>query len=596
MQKPKKETVLLLCIMLAALLTMIYYGSKKEGYHVDEMYSYGLANSEYLPFLHFAEGGYSVKDWMLEYGAGESLGDLFGNLVKDYRILKECGFRLKESVIYRDYLTAQANSADTRTTAWVSGQYYRNYLAASESNTFNYASVYYNQRGDVHPPLYYILLHTVCSLFQGVFSKWFALVVNFAALLLTVWMLYHMTDRYLGGKWPAMAAVLAYGLSCGLMTTAMYLRMYALLTLMTVLCSYVHLRLGAKEFKLTRRERMMLILSTLGGFLTHYYFVIYVMVTAAVMTGWMASRKKWKELTGYLLTMASSALIGLCVWPFAIRHVFRGYRGQESLGILAGGEYYWIKTKVILHYVFQLLYNGWWWIPAVSVLILILVCIFAKKGTRQVGKTFLLILPGSVYLVLVSQIVPYYVERYFMCLFPLLCLLVTESIWLGAGTLISAARPLKNLPDGKKAGVRAAAVILCGLFLAVLNSSWLHMPGYLYTGGQEQIRVPERTSCVYVMPDGSWNESAAYSSVLAKCDRVAVTYQSGLESLAGSCEYTPGDCVMVMVSASLEADSVLEQVRAVLGLENVPEAEREESNGVVRIYLTEEQVWKETSE
>lgn len=200
MRKLKKETFILILIMLATLATMIYYGTKKEGYHVDELYSYGLANSEYLPFMHFGESGYDVKDWMIEYGAGESLIDLFRNLAKDFKLLKECDFRLKDSVIYQDYLTAQANSADTRTTTWVSGQDYIDYLAVSDSNTFNYASVYYNQRGDVHPPLYYILLHTVCSIFQGLFSKWFGLAVNFAALLLTVWMLYRMVSRYLGGQ------------------------------------------------------------------------------------------------------------------------------------------------------------------------------------------------------------------------------------------------------------------------------------------------------------------------------------------------------------------------------------------------------------
>lgn len=120
----KRGRILLLPIMLVCLITMIYFGTQKGGYHVDELYSYGLANSEYLPFLHFGEGGYDVKDWMLEYGAGESLGDLFRNLVKDFKLLRECGFRFKDSVIYKDYLTAQANSADTRTTTWVSGQTY----------------------------------------------------------------------------------------------------------------------------------------------------------------------------------------------------------------------------------------------------------------------------------------------------------------------------------------------------------------------------------------------------------------------------------------------------------------------------------------
>ena len=173
----------LAAVLMISLIMLIYYGNQKEGYHVDEVYSYGLANSEYLPFMHFGQHDYNVKEWMAEYGAGESLGQLFSNLARDFRILKECGFQLKESVIYQDYLTAQANSADTRTTAWVPGQAYMDYVTASANSTFNYASVYYNQRGDVHPPLYYMLLHTICSVFQGRFSKWFGLGLNIACLL-----------------------------------------------------------------------------------------------------------------------------------------------------------------------------------------------------------------------------------------------------------------------------------------------------------------------------------------------------------------------------------------------------------------------------
>ena len=61
-----KKYCLLVLIALLALSGMLYYGNRKEGYHVDEMLSYGLANSEYLPFMHFGESGYDVKDWMLE--------------------------------------------------------------------------------------------------------------------------------------------------------------------------------------------------------------------------------------------------------------------------------------------------------------------------------------------------------------------------------------------------------------------------------------------------------------------------------------------------------------------------------------------------
>lgn len=43
------------------------------------------------------------------------------------------------------------------------------YLSASPDNTFNYRMVYENQKNDNHPPLYHILLHTICSLYPGTF-------------------------------------------------------------------------------------------------------------------------------------------------------------------------------------------------------------------------------------------------------------------------------------------------------------------------------------------------------------------------------------------------------------------------------------------
>ncbi len=218
-ERIRVSSILAAMIIILSVGTMLYFGSRKEGLHVDEVYSYGLANSEYLPFMHFGSMEYSVKDWMLEYGAGESLADLIRNLVNDFKILKESNFNWRETVIYQDYLIAQANSADTYTTTWLSGQDYQDYLSVSESNTFNYASVYYNQRGDVHPPLFYMLLHTICSVFQGQFSIWYALGLNIVILVLTLILLYRMVSRYLGGEKIALLVIAVYGLSSGFMTT-----------------------------------------------------------------------------------------------------------------------------------------------------------------------------------------------------------------------------------------------------------------------------------------------------------------------------------------------------------------------------------------
>ena len=97
--KQYKHSFLLLFIIMFSIVTMLYFGHKKQGYHVDELYSYGLANSEYLPFMHFGISGYDVKDWMNEYGAGESFRDLIKNLIKDFKILRECNFDFYNSEI-----------------------------------------------------------------------------------------------------------------------------------------------------------------------------------------------------------------------------------------------------------------------------------------------------------------------------------------------------------------------------------------------------------------------------------------------------------------------------------------------------------------
>ena len=164
-KKLSLPVLLLLLILIASLASSLYWGSRKEGYHVDEMYMYGTANSEYLPFMHLGCQEYSVKDWMRDYGAGDNIAQLFRNLAKDFRILKGNNWDIKGSVIYSDYLRAQACSNDMYSTGWMTGQDYTYYLSPAPENRFNFISVLYNFRGDNHPPLYALLLHFVCSFF-----------------------------------------------------------------------------------------------------------------------------------------------------------------------------------------------------------------------------------------------------------------------------------------------------------------------------------------------------------------------------------------------------------------------------------------------
>ncbi len=560
-------------IALICAMGMIYFGMRKEGYHVDEMYTYGLANSEYLPFMHFGESGYDVKDWMKEYGAGESFADLFGNLWKDFQILKEYDFQFYNTPIYEAYRIAQANSADTLTTTWVDGQDYQDYLAVSADNTFNYASVYYNQRGDVHPPLHYMILHTVCSVFQGSFSKWYALAINMAALLGTLWILYRMVNKFLGmGRMEALLTAAVYGFSCGFFTTALYIRMYALLTLLVLCFSYMHLKILSADYHMHKKDVLLLGATTLAGYLTHYYFVIFAIGMALVFAVQMCVQKKWSALLRYILTMGGTAAIGLCVWPFAIRHVFSGYRGQASLNVFLNAEFHWIKTKLILQQIFAQLFGGQWWIPTACLVLLVIALIVDRKQSGFLRKSLLLAVPTLIYVILTAQIVPFYVERYVMCTYPFWCILAVgmAGFWL------------KKI---RKPMVYPCVMSVWVIVLLLLNNAWTHTPNYLGLGGQETATIPPQSHMVYVLEDGTWNESAEDTLLLSKCEQVAVVYRSNLPVLTDTYQYEDGDCVIVAVSRKLDIAQVVEETKKILNTPDMQEAFREENSNTVRVYL-----------
>ena len=121
MTKKFRIPIILFALLLFELIFALFWGSKKEGYYIDEPWSYGLANSYYQPFLQ---------------------------------------------------------NDDTYMKQWQEPDFYYDYVVVNEGEAFSYDSVIYNQANDVHPPFYYILLHTICSFFVGTYSKWFGLVLN----------------------------------------------------------------------------------------------------------------------------------------------------------------------------------------------------------------------------------------------------------------------------------------------------------------------------------------------------------------------------------------------------------------------------------
>ena len=54
----------------------------------------------------------------------------------------------------------------------------KDYLTVHEGHQFDFANLVDNQIHDTHPPLWYCMLHIICSIFVGSFSKWYGLIIN----------------------------------------------------------------------------------------------------------------------------------------------------------------------------------------------------------------------------------------------------------------------------------------------------------------------------------------------------------------------------------------------------------------------------------
>ncbi len=142
----KRFKVLAVVIAIIHICLVLFFGMRKEGFHEDEYYTY----------------------WSVSVAADE---------------MKPVNF------------------------SWKSGESLQSRFFVSDSHRFDYGMVVQNQAEDVHPPLYYLALHTFMSLFPNSFYKWFGILLNLLFSLISygciLALFYHMSEKGMGKREPA---------------------------------------------------------------------------------------------------------------------------------------------------------------------------------------------------------------------------------------------------------------------------------------------------------------------------------------------------------------------------------------------------------
>lgn len=317
----------MLALLCLQVLLVLYYGGKKAGFHEDEYYSYYSSNR-----------------------------------------------------------TAGLFEPDRE---WVDRDTYRNEFVVLEGEGFNYSLVATVQSWDVHPPFFYFLLHTACSLFPGIFSKWLGIGVNLFAFVinffLLAWLAYMVTDR---NKTLTFLVSAAHGFNAAIISGVLFIRMYEWLTLFVLLLACLHVRSMSEGHSMSKRgdlrfSRFLLPLMFVNylGFLTQYYYIIFLFFMAAGFCLWLLWRDKnlWNCFR-YGLSCAFSIGMAVISYPASLSHIFRGYRGTGAAAEFLDGANTADRLGFFGRLMDEYVFDGHFLLLLAAIIVMAIVLFIRKKN------------------------------------------------------------------------------------------------------------------------------------------------------------------------------------------------------------------------
>ena len=372
MRKLTEKYWRLICLVLCIcpIMLALYFGFQKQGYFVDEVWSYGLANSKNYAHLFMQEG------W----------------------------------------------DAD-----WIPPSYFEHYIEVEPGEQFSYGSVFRNQMEDNHPPFFYLVLHTVSSFFPGKFSKWFGIAPNLFYLLVTNIFLYKILRRLTENKWLAISGMLFYALSAGAVSCTIYIRMYMMLTIWMMILLYIYMKIYERE-SIRYIDFLICSIVTFAGCMTQYYFYIAVFFSAGTFGLLLLLNKNWKKIIGFIIANLGALLLVYISFPISFTKILGkdNDRGVQAYQSFFDHSYILEKFRTFYQFMNQQLYDGMLSVILFSVvagcIMIVVYCLIKHKKLELNHEKLFIIVPIVVcigYLTIMTLVAPYQSDRYIFIIYPI---------------------------------------------------------------------------------------------------------------------------------------------------------------------------------
>ena len=308
---------------------------------------------------------------------------------------------------------------------WLDEAWYTDYVSAKADQTYAYSIPYHNQDKDVHPPLFYLFLHTACSMIPGEFSFMAGIAFNILFFAACTIALYFLGKEVFGKRSYGLAIAFLFSISYAGMNTVVFVRMYMLMTLIVLFHALVYMKYMNLE-KIPWKAYVFLGLTLVAGMLTQYYFVMIAFFFAVWYGVKFLCRKQYKKTVCFVSTFGVSAGISIALYPTMLHHIFGTSRGVEARENFSAAGGYFEKLKTMWGLLDSQLFTNLFVLIFAALVILALLSIACKKeiSKEPFGKIGVILFACLGYFLIVTKIAPYQIDRYLMPIYPLLYLAV----------------------------------------------------------------------------------------------------------------------------------------------------------------------------
>lgn len=296
-----------------------------------------------------------------------------------------------EDEYYTYYSTARTNGFYVEDGQWMDRETYRNEFVVLPEQRFQYGLVKLVQSWDVHPPMYYWVFHTAASLVPGVFSMWIGLSVNLLFHGVNLILLTYLSHLISGRKFhTALTVTLFYGFTPAAISGVVFIRMYEMLTTFVLLCAILHVRaVQAKDEKLPiGRCLVPMAVVTYIGFLTQYYYFIFLFFMAVFFGIWMLykDRKLWNCIR-YGVAQGTAFAFAYLTYPSCLGQMFRGQRGAQATKNFFEFSNTFRRIGFFWGLLDRAVFGGLLWALVLLILVLAAVLFLAAYRRRQESHT-----------------------------------------------------------------------------------------------------------------------------------------------------------------------------------------------------------------